>query len=31
MRAAYVVESEKVEIKDINVPALKDDEVLIKP
>jgi L-iditol 2-dehydrogenase len=30
MRAAYVVESEKVEIKDINVPALKDDEVLIK-
>ncbi|MDF2593411.1 MAG: gutB 2 [Clostridia bacterium] len=30
MRAAYVVESEKVEIKDVNVPALKDDEVLIK-
>jgi L-iditol 2-dehydrogenase len=30
MKAAYVVESEKVEIKDIDVPVLKDDEVLIK-
>jgi len=30
MRAAYVVEAEKVEIKDIAVPVLKDDEVLIK-
>jgi L-iditol 2-dehydrogenase len=30
MRAAYVVENEKVEIRDIDVPTLKDDEVLIK-
>lgn len=30
MRAAYVVENEKVEIRDINVPTLRDDEVLIK-
>lgn len=30
MRAAYVVENEKVEIRDINVPTLKNDEVLIK-
>lgn len=30
MRAAYVVETGKVEIKDVNVPTLKDDEVLIK-
>lgn len=30
MKAAYVVEAEKVEVKDIDVPALKDDEVLIK-
>jgi L-iditol 2-dehydrogenase len=30
MKAAYVVEAEKVEVKDIDVPALKDDEVLIR-
>lgn len=30
MKAAYVVEAEKVEVKNIDVPALKDDEVLIK-
>lgn len=30
MRAAYVVEAGKVEIRDTNVPILKDDEVLIK-
>lgn len=30
MRAAYVVEAGKVEIKEVDVPALKDDEVLIK-
>jgi L-iditol 2-dehydrogenase len=30
MRAAYVVENEKVEIRDIDVPTLKADEVLIK-
>jgi L-iditol 2-dehydrogenase len=30
MRAAYVVENEKVEIRDVDVPTLKDDEVLIK-
>lgn len=30
MKAACVVEAEKVEIKEVDVPALKDDEVLIK-
>jgi len=30
MRAAYVVEIGKVEVREINVPTLKDDEVLIK-
>lgn len=30
MKAAYVVEAEKVEIKDISLPILADDEVLIK-
>lgn len=30
MKAAYVVEPRKVEIRVIDVPALKDDEVLIK-
>lgn len=30
MRAAYVVEIEKVEIREVNIPTLKDDEVLIK-
>ena len=30
MRAAYVVEIGKVEIREVNVPTLKDDEVLIK-
>lgn len=30
MRAAYIVEPRKVVIKDVSVPALKDDEVLIK-
>ncbi|WP_066315942.1 zinc-binding dehydrogenase [Bacillus sp. FJAT-29814] len=30
MKAAFVVDKNKVEIRDIDVPAIKDDEVLIK-
>lgn len=30
MKAAYVVEKEKVAIQEIDIPTLKDDEVLIK-
>jgi L-iditol 2-dehydrogenase len=30
MKAAFVVDKEKVEIRDIDIPKIKDDEVLIK-